>query len=138
MNETPPFPRTVCGCLQCVKCCERPAHLAPYDVPRLMDYFGADAFAKLFKWSKGATVGRIVDDALVTWQVPTITPRTENGWCVFMKSGLCTIHEIAPFGCAYFDVHMNEQNGQMRSAWGIRQIIDSPMYAEVRDSLEGK
>jgi Fe-S-cluster containining protein len=69
-------------------------------------------------------------------RIRTITPRFVNGRCVFYQNRRCLIHTVAPFGCRYFDVHMNMQTAQMRSMWGATQIIEHETeYAAERDQL---
>jgi Fe-S-cluster containining protein len=84
--------------------------------------------------SPGATVmdsqtGRV-------FQIGTITPRLHEGRCVFLDDrDRCTVHPVAPFGCAYFDAHQTENEGQRRSGWALRLILDTPAYAEQRMAL---
>lgn len=66
-----------------------------------------------------------------TFRIRTITPaRRPGGACVFLdERGLCTVHDIAPAGCAFFDSHMDAGEAQQRSLTMHRLIAASPEYA---------
>jgi len=81
--------------------------------------------------------GMVLGSQGQTFRLRTITPRFENGRCVFLTDeGRCSIHPVAPFGCRYFDVHMTAHKGQKRARWGVNQILDAlQRYQSERDSL---
>ena len=142
MNDEPPFQRTVCDCDRCVGCCSHPAYLIPRDVYRIIDYLvkedrivDADTARRLFRASDRTKVGTYVNGRLMIRSVPTITPQVKYGACVFLKNNRCSIHAVAPFGCAYHDMHMPYAEADMRSKWAIREIIASEAYAEFRSTL---
>jgi Fe-S-cluster containining protein len=94
-----------------------PGCLAPGDLPLIMDYQGArgDPTAWLlehFEASEGATAMKL-DDAgrPVTFKIPTIVPKLTPTGCIFLKDGKCSIHPVAPVGCAYHDTHMGDKEG---------------------------
>jgi hypothetical protein len=67
-----------------------------------------------------ASPGAVVMDTQTNrqFQLGTITPRYDRRKkaCVFLSdAGACTIHPVAPFGCAYFDTHQSRYEGQRRS-----------------------
>lgn len=132
-----PFARTTCACRQCVACCKsQPGMLAPGDVERIVAYarLQPEDVPRLFRKSPGALV-RETTTKRVAW-IGTITPRLDHGRCVFLtEADRCRIHDVAPFGCAYFDMHMDEREGQRRSAWGLREILNSADYAALRENL---
>lgn len=57
-----------------------------------------------FSASEGARVATRVGSELQQFNIPSITPRLTEHGCVFLEDGRCTIHEVSPFGCAYFRV----------------------------------
>jgi Fe-S-cluster containining protein len=58
------------------------------------------------------------------FRIPTIVPaRQEDGSCVFYAGGLCSIHDIAPYGCAFFDNHMGDTEANHRSGIGLSAIL---------------
>jgi Fe-S-cluster containining protein len=68
-------------------------------------------------------------------RIGSITPRMRKGRCVFLdENDRCKIHEVAPFGCAYFDVHQSPLTAHPRSIWAIRQQEDAE-YRALRDTL---
>lgn len=136
-----PFARTVCGCAGCVSCCQtQPGYLLPGDFERIAAHLGEtpEAARQYFCASPGALVGDI--DSGRRWRIGTITPKiVRKKGCVFLDSdNKCRIHAVAPFGCAYFDMHMNGFQGDQRSMWGLRQIIDNPAYRALRALLPFK
>lgn len=129
-----PFERTVCSCEACVECCTRqPGPLAPHDVEPILKHLGAGGEALLVA-SAGATVAK---DGK-TFRIPTITPARDHatGWCVFLTpEKRCSIHELAPFGCAFFDVHMAYDEAMPRAKWYLTEILKHPEYWELRSKL---
>ena len=59
-----------------------------------------------------------------------------NGRCVFLgDDDRCRIHPVAPFGCAYHDLHMPRREGEERSRWGLMAVRDSEAYRLLRSKL---
>lgn len=123
MNARDAFQRTTCGCNGCKACCKAmPGMLTPDDVPRIMARFpelGVGASA-LFNASDGAAV--VKNGQLL--RIPTIVPRQRlDGRCIFLNDDeTCQIHDIAPYGCSHFDVHMGSVEGNRRSSAGLQAI----------------
>ena len=133
-----PFTRTTCSCAKCVQCCKRhPGYMVPGDLERIAEHIGEQdtpAFAlRFFRASPGA----IVQAGARQFRIGTIIPATDKtGRCVFLgDDDRCAIHQVAPFGCAYFDTHMDSRTSQMRSAWGLRLVQTSQAYQEQRRQL---
>lgn len=120
------FLRTACACALCVENCKHiPGYLVPNDVERMAKALGC-ANAGEFAYehllaSPGATVmqeGRI-------FQIPTLVPKRKetDGSCVFLdEHDRCRVHEVAPFGCAFFDHRMDGAEANRRSGRGLREI----------------
>lgn len=128
------FERTTCACPDCVACCKRqPGPLSPEDLVVLIDHFGADQFRERFVASPGALVSKGGEP----FRVGTIVPRSNHfGRCVFLDNDdRCKIHAIAPFGCAYFDVHMSAAEASPRASWYLVQIMEHPEYNAIRAML---
>src|SRR5262245_411680 len=122
--SAPPFARTVCACPECRACCTRqPGPLLPGELERIAAHLGQtvrEASAKFWA-SPGGRIGNRATGQ--TLDVPTITPRMRAGRCVFLSQDgedRCTIHEVAPFGCAYFDTHMDAAEGQRRGLYMMK------------------
>ena len=122
---TPPFDRTVCVCTRCVACCAHPAPLIPDDLVRIAR-FRDQAIEDLLddlQPGRGALIANRTTGRLL--RIPTLIPRTRHGRCVFLEDGArCAIHPVSPFGCAYFDVHLDTAEANRRSLWGHRLMLD--------------
>lgn len=110
------YERTTCSCPSCRTCCiYKPGMLSPYDMQMYWDKFPDMDASKFFEASEGAVV--VVQGAV--HRIPTIVPRLMDApqGCVFrhQETGLCTIHEDAPYGCGWFDVHMSEEESTERA-----------------------
>ena len=140
MNKRlPPFDPTTCACKADRNLCKRqPGHLLPGQLQKIADYLGKSLkrTKKLFWNSPGMILENPKDKSLT--RIRTITPVFRKGRCIFLdKRERCKIHPVAPFGCRYFDVHMDYEEGQKRSHWGLDQILGSAEeYQRERDSLE--
>lgn len=140
MNITPhplaiPFKRTVCACSECVQCCkEQPGFLIPGDAERIAAFTGLPSSATL-----SASPGGLVMDKQKgrVFSVRTITPQSNyKGRCIFLTpEDKCSIHPVAPFGCAYCDTHMSNESGHRVSLWGMQQVIGDEAYSKLRQGL---
>jgi hypothetical protein len=101
------FRRTVCTCALCqVPCRHIPGGL---DVADLIGLCPPDQ--DVFAWSEQHL--RALEDT----RVPTLVPaRQPNGACHWLVEGRCAVHELAPYGCAFFDAHMTAAEAERRSA----------------------
>jgi Fe-S-cluster containining protein len=145
MNDSdPPFERTRCACAQCVACCKRqPGALIPRDIPRIADHIAKTqncdpeiALSRL-KAQIWASPGSLVKNTTTgrTERIGTVTPRWDRRrkCCVFLTDdNKCSIHEVAPFGCAYYDTHMVAWHE--RSIWAVQQHMN-PDYQQFRNEL---
>lgn len=125
------FQRTECGCEKCVTCCRHmPAQLAPGDVDLIHELVAPDAtreefLLENFHASPGYRAMRlrgfgsgtpVVEEV----RVPTIVPQLREHGCVFLDDeGRCSVHAVAPWGCAYFDVHMDADIADERTRAGL-------------------
>ena len=137
--------RNECSCKVCRLCCRiMPSFLVPEDIIPMMaetgfietEDFGKDGESKVrldlrdvIPWAEEillASDGSIVkfgDDLMSggnnAMRVPTLVPRSrKNNCCVFYQksTGMCDIHESAPYGCRMFDCKISEEKSQFRSA----------------------
>lgn len=132
----PPFTRTACSCAECVTCCtEQPGSLAAGDLERIAEALQLPVRVAALKFwaSPGALL--LSRDTGEVYRQGTITPRRVRGRCVFLDAAdRCTIHAVAPFGCAYFDTHMPLAEAQPRSQW-LARSQSSPDYQSLRRTL---
>jgi len=68
------------------------------------------ADAEPFAWAETnllASPGALVMKGRTQFRIPTLVPAVRaDGSCKNLTpEGLCAIHEISPFGCAFFDCH---------------------------------
>jgi Fe-S-cluster containining protein len=144
MEQQHNFARTVCACDNCKACCKRqPGPLAPGDMERIASWLAerqgttyeiALCQVKRQLW---ASPGALVRDLITgqTRRIGSITPRYRKGRCVFLDDEeRCTIHPVAPFGCAFFDTHMDQVTAQERSSW-LATAQQDPEYQKQRDAL---
>jgi Fe-S-cluster containining protein len=118
-----------------VNCCkQQPGYLVPGDFERIAAHLHEpQGLAVRHFW---ASPGAVVQDVTgARFSIGTITPRLENGRCVFLDADdRCRVHPVAPFGCAYFG-HEAPSIAMPRSVWGLRRVIESRAYAKLRELL---
>lgn len=122
------FSRTECGCVRCVTCCQhKPGALSPYDLEPLLRHHGVDPSDKpaVFAWAEqhlqasDGTQVLLSDRATGTarmFRLPTLVPKLWEHGCEFLtEDNRCDIHEVAPFACSHFDMHMDDAEADQRS-----------------------
>lgn len=120
------YSRTVCACPDCtINCSFIPGYLVPDDLVRIAEKVGANGvldFAERYLLaSPGATIGCSATGQ--TRQIRTLVPaRHGNGRCCFLKGDSCAIHDVSPFGCAFFDSHQTTEDANERSLEGLAAI----------------
>jgi len=123
--------RTKCGCHDCTAGCKAmPGCLIPGDIERIQGHVGdvsGEFVLSHFVVSDGALVRKEFVDRTVEFRVPTIVPAQKpDGSCVFLDvDDKCSIHEVAPFGCAYHDTHMTAEVAAPRSEFCVATQIES-------------
>ena len=136
MTAAIPYARTTCTCAECVRCChDQPGSLIPGQLETIAEYLGQPVrvAALLFWASPGALVGNTTTGQ--TYRIGTITPRLKAGRCVFLSADdRCTIHAVAPAGCALFDTHMSAKDAQPIGLWMARAQADAA-YQSLRRTL---
>lgn len=145
------YPRTECNCADCTINCEFiPGFLVPADLERLHKRIAPEqklfSFAKQYlRASPGATIleargfnqhGLVAE--LV--QIPTLVPaRKSDGSCVFLdEDKSCSIHEVAPYGCAFFDSHQSHamsNEKSLRALQVIRETEPTSQYKQLWNRL---
>lgn len=116
--------RSSCACGDCqVNCRFMPGYLIPADLPRMIP-----RFSDPFQWAETnllASPGALVIQAGVQRRIPTLVPAVkEDGSCIHLsEQGLCNIHLVAPFGCAFFSCTDGPESFEL-SAMGLHAILD--------------
>src|SRR5438067_13848404 len=105
------FRRTECACDFCKAPCRHiPGALDPSDLPRLCPQ-GQDVFA----WAEQHL------RAVVEKPFPTLVPgRGADGACHWHFEGKCAVHDRTPYGGAFFDAHMPDEEVRRRTEASIR------------------
>ena len=142
MSVRQQFLRTVCACDRCQRLCKTvPGVLAPGDVALIAGHLRTSE-PELLESRLLASPGAVLADLVRrrTFRVPTIVPdRDSTGRCVFLdEQNRCTIHAVAPFGCAYFDEHMPVAESNQRSLAVHRAIMNDHVYVKAWYGLWGQ
>lgn len=120
------FARTTCACCLCVENCKHiPGYLVPDDIERMAKTLGYTNIGEFAFDCLLASPGATVMQEGQVFQIPTLVPKrkTTDGACVFLdEKNRCRIHEVAPFGCAYFDHRMDNAEANRRSSRGLQEI----------------
>ena len=120
-----------------MRCChDQPGSLAAGDLERIAAHLGQPVRVAALKF--WASPGALVMNSRTgeTFRIGTITPRLKHGRCVFLdpESNACTIHAVAPAGCALFDTHMSAEHAQPIGSWLARSQQDAA-YQSLRRTL---
>jgi len=131
--------RTVCACAACVRNCRHmPGYLIPADLERLRLQLAAGE--ALLDWARKhllASPGAKVAQGGRVFRIRTLVPaRRPDGACTFLTAqDRCGIHAVAPFGCAFFDMHMADAEANRRSCRGLQAVreawIHGGLYAQL-------
>ncbi|MGE0885430.1 MAG: YkgJ family cysteine cluster protein [Blastocatellales bacterium] len=119
------FGRTKCACLECaINCRFIPGYLIPADLERIAKHLGCENLIEFALENLLASPGATVVDRGRMRQIPTLVPaRRSDGACKFLDANnRCKIHEVSPFGCAFFDAHQSKAESDYRSGSGLVQI----------------
>ena len=119
------FERTACACLECaINCRFIPGYLIPADLERIAGHLGYENLIEFALENLLASPGATVLERAQVRQIPTLVPaRRSDGACKFLDANSrCTIHEVSPFGCAFFDAHQSKAESDYRSGSGLVQI----------------
>lgn len=145
--------RSTCDCEKClIGCVTIPGYLIPADIPRLMAATNTDNKGP-FEWAEehllasfGAGVGRIMDDGrIVIKEVKTLVPATHairTSSCHWLSGdGKCTVHEVSPYGCAFFKVCCTKSRREVDAASldGMNDILrdekEKGLYSQIHAHL---
>jgi hypothetical protein len=114
-----------------------PGFLIPADLGRMIP-LGVDPLT----WAESnllASPGALVARGTRVFRIPTLVPAVKrNGACIHHVDGMCAIHDVAPFGCAFFDCKTRDYTLSHR---GLLQIagadVESP-YIQIWRHLRSK
>lgn len=128
--------RTDCACEVCINNCRHmPGFLIPSDLERIIP-----PYVDSFKWAESnllASPGALLMNSHTgkTLRVGTLVPAVKaDGSCIHLTvDERCAIHEISPFGCAFFDCRGLRENLLQDGFLTIREAQGDPMsrYARI-------
>lgn len=119
------FARTVCDCGECtINCHYIPGYLIPADLNRIAEHLVCSDSIEFALEYLLASPGATVLDRGQVRQIPTLVPaRRSDGACIFLdEQNRCRVHEVSPFGCAFFDAHQSRDESNRRSGQGLFQV----------------
>ena len=77
-----------CKCQECKKQCRTPCLGTPQDILKLVEAGYKDKLMPTH-WAVGLVLGKL------SYTIPMIQAiQTDEGWCIFHKDGLCSLHEL--------------------------------------------
>ena len=135
--------RTICSCELCaINCRFIPGYLLPEDLDRIATFLSYSKSLEFAEKNLLASPGAIVIKDGRLCRIRTLVPaRNDSGWCNFFDGSLCSIHRVAPFGCAFFDSHQEQSESNAISAKGLQIIAglweDQPfsLYCQIWNHL---
>lgn len=128
--------RTNCSCNTCVTNCRHmPGFLVPSDLERLIP-----PYIDSFIWAQDnllASPGALAmnSQTLQTYRIRTLVPAVKaiDGTCINLTAdGGCRIHEIAPFGCAFFDCGPERDRLSLKGILAVQEAQCDPMSRYAR------
>ena len=131
--------RTICNCYLCkLNCKTIPGYLIPTDLLIISKHFNYNY--NILKFTEEyllASPGAIVQRGDKIFRIHTLVPRrNEKGYCIFFtEDEKCSIHEISPFGCRYFDHSQTKEEADKRSKIGLNSIMEVTTESQVYKSL---
>ncbi|MDY0314160.1 MAG: YkgJ family cysteine cluster protein [Bacteroidales bacterium] len=133
------YERTICSCEKCRSFCKKmPGYLIPDDIYRIYKELNKQRDSNISIGDLlSASPGAIVQTQGSIFRTPTIVPsRSVNNFCIFLDNDeKCSIHSIAPYGCAYFDDHMSKEEADERSRLGLSLIMKNSLYKMIWNFL---
>ena len=120
------FERTTCDCEICqVACRTMPGATIPNDIKRIAEYLGVENDETFWREHFEVSSGAVAMKGGVVFNVPSIVPaQRDDGSCVFLQDGRCTVHPVAPFCCSHFDTHMDSVAARPMTEACVRAQID--------------
>lgn len=132
--------KSECKCKICTEACVRPAHLETgqdWWISKFLKISIEELTKKYLDETPVAVIG-IKGKKLV---IRALRPKIVNGWCVFFKNGLCTIHKVKPFGCKYANHNTTDEETEeiiqyMTQKWYLDNVIKGKLELFDESNLE--
>jgi Fe-S-cluster containining protein len=117
----------VCDCPVCVgNCKERPGYMIVQDVDRIWKTVAPQMSRSEFilTYVEPGTGFTTMNEDMKFIKTQTIRPKKIPGHgCIFLKDNRCSIHEVSPFGCAFFKCGMPRAEADEKNHTAIRHIL---------------
>jgi hypothetical protein len=115
-----------------------PGFLIPADLDRLIPQ-GADPFTWAYR-NLLASPGALVMKDGRTFRIHTLVPAVKpDGSCINLANdGLCTIHENAPFGCAFFSCGPEIPGMSQRGMYAVYSAAEDSLYNRLWRHLDAR
>lgn len=134
--------RTNCSCRDCQTNCRfMPGFLIPSDLGRMIPA-GSDPMA----WAETnllASPGALVmkSGSGDVFRIPTLVPAIKkDGSCIHLqgskRNSKCAIHEIAPFGCAFFDCGTEREGLSFEGLMAVYNAGSNSLYYRLWQHLQ--
>lgn len=133
------FERTKCACSSCITNCKfMPGFLLPSDLARMIP-----SDVDPFIWAEAnllASPGALVAKGEELFRIPTLVPAVKlDRSCIHLnEENRCDIHEIAPFGCAFFDCGPERGEISRQALIALIQAGADSLYYRLWRSLDAK
>lgn len=128
MNQTESgLKRLKCSCEECQTHCRRQSgFLIPSDIEKIAkSHSNVNNFWQLQEWAKTCLEihpGFHVSTPSGIFQLRVLTPRMIEGKCIFLnRDNTCAVHEVAPFGCAFFG-HESKIEAEEKATRGFHLV----------------
>jgi hypothetical protein len=121
--------RSVCDCTVCVTNCQHmPGYLIPSDLERMMPSGQPDQVMKWAEKNLLASPGALAIYNGRPIRIGTLVPASKpDGSCINLDAdNRCSIHAVAPFGCAFFDCRMSHRQADALSEQALLIIMRLP------------
>jgi hypothetical protein len=138
--------RSVCACEVCSCYCKvMPGYLVPSDLERLIPP-GVDPLQWARQHLRASQGAKAVDPKTgeVLFIIPSLVPAKQAlGHCHWLQpDGKCGVHADSPFGCAFFDQHMTDEEAERRKQYArmVRAAAfeDDSLYATIWHTLKAE
>ena len=142
------FKRTSCDCELCSCFCKvMPGYLVPSDLDRLIppNVDPLEWSRDHLRASKGMQGVLIHPNGEVeSVSIPSLVPvKQPNGHCHWLlPDGKCGVHSASPFGCAFLDQHMSNEEAEGRNTYGrtarAQAFEENGLYATIWHALKAE
>jgi hypothetical protein len=122
-----------------------PGYLVPSDLERMIP---KDADPMIWarthlRASNGSVAVNMLNGEIIG-NIPSLVPAKQtNGHCHWLsEDGQCSVHANSPFGCAFFDQHMKDEEAERRNQYArltrAQAFDEHSLYSEIWHMLKSE